>query len=333
MNCSFNLLLLGISTLKISIVVHLVLRGIWTGLVGLSYVYPHGIISEKLRPKAQKFLYDQPVDLVISMEKQCSLMFSYIFIVVYFLAMAVIFYIPVMLFYILGLDSIIPFNSLVVLGIAGAVLLIIANILENRSGKHRRRASLHKNVSAILRSNNAHFLRVVVALVFLAFLLSTPLIVKFQFRNNTPGLATEGILVPFNDEDYSNLRNNDYRLAKACLNEKDIESNAMLFIPYYKEDRILFSNIEDFKRESDLDEITSTLDLFTIYLDDAELGHLDWMLGPNQYTGQKGYQTLIPLDHLPKGLHVIRISKYVWQGWGKGYKQIDNWYSIPFQRI
>ncbi len=72
----FIYLTLVISTLKVSFIIHLVLRFIWTALVGLSYVFPHGVVREKLMSRQQAFEYPRPERMVIQLEKACSLVFS-----------------------------------------------------------------------------------------------------------------------------------------------------------------------------------------------------------------------------------------------------------------
>jgi hypothetical protein len=71
-------ILFGISTviltgLKLVLIAHLILRGLWTGLVGLSYVYPHGMRRHRLTEETRALDFPSPSELVIHVERVCSL--------------------------------------------------------------------------------------------------------------------------------------------------------------------------------------------------------------------------------------------------------------------
>ena len=71
--------IISLTSLKIILVAHLVLRGVWTGFVGLSYVLPNGVKYEKLPKNQRSVKFDTPESIVIKIEKICSLLFSFIF--------------------------------------------------------------------------------------------------------------------------------------------------------------------------------------------------------------------------------------------------------------
>ncbi len=70
--------------LKVILIVHLILRGLWTALVGLSYVYPAGVNRENLAKSEQNLKFPRPDELVIKVEKICSLLFAFIFSTIVF---------------------------------------------------------------------------------------------------------------------------------------------------------------------------------------------------------------------------------------------------------
>ena len=75
----YRISVIAITGLKIILILHLILRGLWTGVLGLSYVFPNGIKIEKLPKSQRNIIYDKPDKLVIQLEKICSILFSFIF--------------------------------------------------------------------------------------------------------------------------------------------------------------------------------------------------------------------------------------------------------------
>jgi hypothetical protein len=67
----------AINIFKIFLIVHLLFRFAWTGLLGLSYAYPQGVVDEKLQKSLQGYKYLQPKDMIINLEKICSITFAF----------------------------------------------------------------------------------------------------------------------------------------------------------------------------------------------------------------------------------------------------------------
>ncbi|MCK5075932.1 MAG: hypothetical protein KAR38_06125, partial [Calditrichia bacterium] len=65
--------------LKIILITHLMFRGLWAGMVGLSYVFPKGINKQNLPKSKKNIIYDDPDTFVIKLEKICSMLFSFVF--------------------------------------------------------------------------------------------------------------------------------------------------------------------------------------------------------------------------------------------------------------
>lgn len=75
-----GILKLGIYWLIVGLILHLIARGIWVGMVGLSYTFPQGINREKLKFKGR---FNTRIDtippfqqIIIRLEKLCSSLFS-----------------------------------------------------------------------------------------------------------------------------------------------------------------------------------------------------------------------------------------------------------------
>ena len=330
--CSFNLIALAITALKISIICHLILRGIWTALIGLSYVFPKGVVKEELGKKQQKLTFYSPVELVIRLEKYCSLLFSYIFTIIYFLLLSSICYFPIILFYLFKLDDILHLHSWMVVGFFVCLFVVVGTLFEKLNAKKGNNASLRTHVNAILKTNKAKVVPMATSLIILSLLFSLPAIMAFRFENGDSVKVRAGKLTEFENEFYTQQRNNNHRLAKACLDRLfQDDSSVSLFISYYDEDKRLFKNKKNFfAANPQLNEVSSTMDLFTLFLDEEPITQENWMLGPHEKTGQKGYLASIPITSLPPGIHNIRIAKFVFQPGKDAYKLVDNWCVIPF---
>ena len=75
-----SLFKVGVYWLILGLVLHLICRGIWIGMVGLSYAFPEGIRVEKLKyqERFQQKVRKSPAyeEIVIRLEKLCSALFS-----------------------------------------------------------------------------------------------------------------------------------------------------------------------------------------------------------------------------------------------------------------
>jgi len=72
---------MGSVWLTIGFVVHLILRGVWIAMVGLSYVFPEGTRKEVFRTYQPRFYetirkLPSPTESVIKLEKACSIIFA-----------------------------------------------------------------------------------------------------------------------------------------------------------------------------------------------------------------------------------------------------------------
>jgi hypothetical protein len=83
---------LALYVLPIGFIAHLIFRGIWIGLVGFSYVFPNGFSVDEIKfPSRYKRIIEQsnnPTVNIVNLEKTCSLIFTFTFLV-FFLLLAV----------------------------------------------------------------------------------------------------------------------------------------------------------------------------------------------------------------------------------------------------
>jgi hypothetical protein len=70
-------------SLMFGFLIHLVLRGFWIGLIGMNYVFPKGMIKERLALKGKfknMFHESQNTPLIIRLDKYCSAIFAVTFV-------------------------------------------------------------------------------------------------------------------------------------------------------------------------------------------------------------------------------------------------------------
>jgi hypothetical protein len=140
-----------ISVFKIFFVLHLCLRFIWAGLLGLSYAFPQGVINEKLFKVGQTYNYQKPSEMVLQLEKICSMTFGYpISIVIIFLVIT--FYLAILIGIYVWLD--LSFFVIYIIFI-GSLLILAGLMLTKSKSKFKTwyAQSIVSSISAIYQSN------------------------------------------------------------------------------------------------------------------------------------------------------------------------------------
>lgn len=350
--------LIILTGLKIILIVHLILRGIWTGFIGLSYVFPGGVNKENVLPSIKNTHFDKPEVFVIKIEKICSLLFSFIFTSITFIIGSLIIFIPIVLLFFLGLDL-----SLVrIIGLAICFLVMLAAFilsilfqtkLKNSGFKAKLENSIFNNILATYMSNIG---RAKTFLIFgfyflLIILLSLSDITKFGFRNQKSAeISSLSNMVYLDKDHYDSLRDQKLRIERAAISEFRVTGDTLkLFIAFYKEDLFTLEHLPDdpslckeFGIKPDEPE-TSLADLYRISIDDKPIPGLDWYAVDHKYTNQKGIFTTIPINavtqdgHWPAAdkaaqrYHELRIDKIYRRISKKKMKLIKNWDIIPFK--
>lgn len=76
---------MAVEVLISGFIIHLILRGIWVGFVGLTFVFPKGSDAESLKMtrkfKSHLHKLPSPVNAILKIEKNCSLVFSISFLI------------------------------------------------------------------------------------------------------------------------------------------------------------------------------------------------------------------------------------------------------------
>ena len=341
----YNISIIMLNSLKIILIIHLILRGIWTGFVGLSYVFPEGVKKENLPKSERDNEHEKPEDFVIKIEKICSLLFSFIFSSVSSVLGFLLAFVPIIFLFFTGL-SIRIINQITLPFITLLFVILVSHIIwekvtKKKTGFMRKLETSIINITMTIYNTNLG--KVKTLLVFFlyfafVFLLSFSTISAFDFDNDEPirdSQRTELLYLDINH--YDALRDHKMRHSRAALEQFRITGNKLeLFISYYKED---IYTIEELHNSSELAKQAGILldssainipDLYNIFIDDQPVTDLEWYFTMNLHTNQKGLITTITIDSLASGYHELKLDKLVWRMNKKKIKEIEKWDMIPF---
>lgn len=303
-----------VSVFKIFFVVHICLRFIWTGLLGLSYAFPKGVINSNLFKVSQNYNYQEPSKMVLRLEKICSMTFAYpISLVITFL------FITVYLGILIGVYVWLDLNFFVIYLVFMASLLILAGFMLSQSKSRFKKwysESLVNSISAIYQSNLGKWFSI--GYSFFIILLAFPVIMSdvkdFSLFGNERGLNDFEIEWPAKNHHYENHHDPEKRFPRAFIPTEEIEGDFLrIGIARYVDDHKVILDLNE-KFQTSLDSLNwksleNSADLHRVYIDDS-LVHVDqWAKNRLAINGQKAYQAEIDISQLNKGLHEIRVEK------------------------
>ncbi len=345
---SYYLISMTILTgLKIILIIHLMLRGYWTGLIGLSYVFPHGVKRENLMKAQQHAIFEKPEDMVIRIEKTCSLLFSFIFPSFLAILGVLLVFIPVTLLYLTGMDrgTIRTLILCVVLPVAmGGVpilsILLGTKLKDSKLAKRLERFSLSQILMIYFTNIGRIRTTLIFALYFgIIFALNSSNISNFSFRNlGEIKQQTHAGVITENRDQYENTRNQRLRIQRATLDTNRVTKKELnLFVAYYHEDEYTVKMMREnpsLRKKAGIFVKPDSLwiqDLHTIFIDDVPVRNIQWCFTQHPKTDQSGFTTTIPLDGVSAGLHELKISKRIWKLSKKKMVDVKKWALIPFK--
>ncbi len=250
---SYRISVIAVTGLKIILILHLILRGLWTGIVGMSYVFPGGVNQEKLPKSQRNIMYDKPDTLVIKLEKICSLLFSFIFSSIWIGIALFLYFIPLVILFLAGLDQyIIKIISLAYSLVTFVLVIVIALFFkrkfENSKLKQKLENSIFNNILATYLTNIGRAKTILIFLVYflVIFFISRSAIFKFDFYNHEGMESTSTTdIIRINNNLYEDSRDHKLRIPKATINQFRITSNSIkLFISHYKKDSYTIKELQ-----------------------------------------------------------------------------------------
>lgn len=345
----YNLCLLLLTGLKVILIIHLVLRGMWAGYVGLSYVFPDGVIAENLPEEVSKKHFLRPEEFVMQIERICSLLFSMVFTTVYFVIGFFAMFIPITLLFFTPLNPA-QIKSVILFVIVplGAVVVPVLSILMGTVWKNSRfNKWLEKlplgQIIMMYVTNIGPVKTVLIYGVFGALIVAFVWddMQQFSFRNKEPveALDRPGI-VALRAENFENLRDERLRIQRATLDQyRQTEGRMRLFVSHYKQDNFtvdMLKDSEDLRQKSEIgvpvDEIWVHT-VHSVWIDGERVPGLQWVYTVHPETGQRGFEAMVPLKGIASGDHTLKIQKWLCEVRKDKLLDLDPWEQIPFEVV
>ncbi len=305
-----------ISVFKIFFVVHLSLRFIWAGLLGLSFAFPEGVIQEKLFKMGQGFKYQKPDEMALKMEKICSTTFAYpISLTIVFLIFT--FYLGVLIVVYVILDL-----QFLIIYVIFMLSLIFFSLLMASKKKTKFKiwysGTILSSIAAIYQSNLGKWFTLLYGIVI--FGMAAPIIMAdikdFSLFYNETNINNNEQEWPAKNLYFEEYHDSEKRFAKAFIPKEETSENMLkIGVVRYQGDSKIMERIKaDFNVSLDTlawHELNETADLHRIYLNDSLINIEDWSKVRLAASGQKVYQSAFLIEKLTKGRHQIRIEKLV----------------------
>lgn len=330
-----DLLKTGVYWLILGFLIHLILRGVWAGFVGLSYAFPEGIKKDETRfaPRFQAVIerIPSPRQSIIRLEKYCSALFSVSFMLfMIILGLSIFNLIFNYLFYwatmSIGFTSIWPARLINIIAGVFFLLYFIDFLTAGLIKRIRWLAPVYYPAYWVLNLSTLSFLyrniyytfvtnfdRRLVIVAFVLYVTATFFIFQ-SVRSGSPRL--EYMSYDRNafqiQSSYDNLRQADTFVRNASI-QSDIVSDSFLrlFIVYkiQVDDVIDCLDEEELSRDKKFtDQKLDCLDdFYVITLDDKEKENLQWRYHYLQTTGEYGIITYLDINDLSRGLHTLTI--------------------------
>lgn len=303
-----------ISVFKIFFVVHLVLRFIWAGLLGLSYAFPNGVIKEKLFKMSQHYEYQKPSEMVLRMERICSMTFAYpislVFVILVFTS-----YLGILLLVYLYLD--VSFFIIYIIFIVSILIFVAINLIGKKTKwKQKSSKTIMASVTAIYQSNLGKWFSVWYGLGI--FILSTPLIFNdvrdFSLFFNETNLLENELKWPTKELSYSEFHKDNIRYPRVFLSTEIVKGDVLhLGVARYEGDdkflKDLKSNFQDKLDSLNWHVLEDTPDLYRFFINGEKLNPGSWRRVRIHVSNQKVYETSFDISHLTPGNYNVVIEK------------------------
>jgi hypothetical protein len=331
-----------VSVFKIFFVFHLILRFVWAGLLGLSYAFPQGVIHENLFSRSRNLPYQTPENMVLRMERICSMAFAYpISLVIVFvgitlllgIAISVYLWVDVSFFfvYLLGMALLVGISLFLMLGRQSKVRVWYAQTLVS-------------SVAAIYQSNLGKWFTVGYGALICG--LATPLVIAdtrdFSLFFNEVNLNENEMEWPAKSLYFEHLHDPERRYARIILPNEEISDKILrIGLARYEEDGQILARIQtDFEAELAVlgwPVPKETAGLHRIYIDEKPVSGQVWRKERLPLTRQKILQSYLNVDSLSEGFHRIRVEKLTLEyhlfSNKPQLKLLENWALVDFIKI
>lgn len=301
-----------ISVFKLFLVIHLVMRFIWAGMLGITYAFPEGVIKEKLFKYSQSTEYPHPNTYLIKLERWCSILYGFpisVAIPIFTITVYLLILIGIYLVFNLEFQIVYVIFMLTIIALGLSPLLGKTSKLKDSIGK-----SMSGTVGAVYQSNLGKWAFASFSMVLI--FISIPFISQdldgfssFQIQAN---LDEEDFEYP-KDQGYFEEYNSDKkRFARIWTPIKQTNREVMeLFLPIYKREKDATSKINSLLPKDSIpwQNVDSYENQFRILLNDSLISISKWTPVLAGHTNQPALMTQLPIGHLTQGVHEIRVEK------------------------
>lgn len=329
---------LVVTVFKIFLVIHLIMRFIWAGMLGITYAFPQGVIKENLFKYSQNVDYPHPNSYLIKLERWCSMLYGFpISVAVPLLSISL--YLSALLGLYILFD--LEFQVIYVIFMLSMLVLVVASFAKKESKvKHSIGKSMSGTIGAVYQSNLGKW-----AFTYFSFLLlaiSAPFI-----SSDLSGFSDYEINVSLDDAEYEWPKDEGYfeeynseknRFARVWTTHKTVNSEALnIYLPHYKREENSQNRMNELLLNEDSiqwNKLETYQDQYRIFVNDSLIEVKKWSKVQAGLTGQKALFGQIPIAHLPSGLHEVRVEKLIYLtpffGMGDELRHRKKWARFEF---
>ncbi len=329
---------LVVTVFKIFLVIHLIMRFIWAGMLGITYAFPQGVIKENLFKYSQDVDYPHPNSYLIKLERWCSMLYGFpISVAVPLLSISL--YLSTLLGLYILFD--LEFQVVYVIFMLSMLVLVIASFGKKESKvKHSIGKSMSGTIGAVYQSNLGKW-----AFTYFSFLLlaiSAPFI-----SSDLSGFSDYEINVNLDDSEYEWPKDEGYfeeynseknRFARIWTTQKTVNSETLnIYLPHYKREENSKTRMNELLLNEDSiqwNKLETYQDQYRIFVNDSLLEVKKWSKVQAGLTGQKALFGQIPIAHLPAGIHEVRVEKLIYLtpflGMGDELRHRKKWARFDF---
>lgn len=329
---------LVVTVFKIFLVIHLIMRFIWAGMLGITYAFPQGVIKENLFKYSQDVDYPHPNSYLIKLERWCSMLYGFpISVAVPLLSISL--YLSALLGLYILFD--LEFQVVYVIFMLSMLVLVIASFAKKESKvKHSIGKSMSGTIGAVYQSNLGKW-----AFTYFSFLLlaiSAPFI-----SSDLSGFSDYEINVSLDDAEYEWPKDETYfeeynseknRFARIWTTQKTVNSETLnIYLPHYKREENSKTRMNELLLNEDSiqwNKLETYQDQYRIFVNDSLLEVKKWSKVQAGLTGQKALFGQIPIAHLPAGIHEVRVEKLIYLtpflGMGDELRHRKKWARFDF---
>lgn len=304
-----------VTVFKIFLVIHLVMRFIWAGMLGITYAFPEGVIKENLFKYSQDVDYPHPNTYLIKLERWCSMLYGFpISVAIPILSITTYLCLLIGIYLVFNLDFQVVY---LIFMITMVILASFSFVSKSSRLKDSIGKSMSGTIGAVYQSHLGKWFFISFSVVLVA--ISAPFISQdlkgfsdFDINSNLDEAAYDWPSDRIYFEEYNSEKK---RFARVWTTKKTVDSEMLpIFLPRYIRDEnstvnmnallpmdtIQWSTIKDYQ------------DQFRIYLNDSLVQVQNWSKVRAGHTGQMALFGQISVAHLNPGIHELRVEKLVY---------------------